>query len=240
MSKIHLQFSTKKKQLVWLIDPDKVNSDFLEAACPYPDYIFIGGSYVSSDNFGYLSENIKRCCDTPLILFPADPSHLKFEADAVLFLSLLSGRNAEYLIGKQVIAAPYVRRSGIQTIATAYLLIDAGKPTSASYMSGTSGIPHDKPDIAAATAMAAEMLGMSCIYLDMGSGAAKCVHPAMIEAVKQAVELPVIVGGGIRTPAELNKVYEAGADVAVIGNALEINPQLFPDFLTCRDTFNNS
>ena len=231
-------FSRERKQLVWLIDPDKINATFIEAAASYPDYIFVGGSYISSDQLAGLCEMINRSAFTPVVLFPADPSHLCYEADAILFLSLVSGRNPEYLIGKHVLAAPHIHRTGIPVISTAYLLIDGGKQTSASYISGTSPIPADKPDIAAATALAAEMLGMSCIYLDMGSGAENPVSSTMIQAVKKAVNLPVIVGGGIRTPEALHQVYKAGADVAVLGTILEKHPDSFPDFLACRDQFN--
>jgi geranylgeranylglyceryl phosphate synthase family protein len=142
-------------------------------------------------------------------------------ADAILLLSVISGRNAEMLIGKHVVAAPRLRQSGLEIIPTGYMLIDSGRPTTASYMSNTQPIPHDKDDIALCTAMAGEMLGMQCVFMDGGSGAQNSVSESMIAAVAENTSVPLIIGGGIRTPEMARSKFEAGADIVVVGNAIE-------------------
>jgi len=153
------------------------------------------------------------------------------KADALLFLSLISGRNPELLIGKHVESVPYILDSGLEPISTAYMLIDGGNITTAQYISNTLPIPSDKPDIAALTAKAGEMLGMKLTYMDAGSGAKNSISPKMIKAVRQMIDSPLIVGGGIRTAQEAQEKLEAGADMIVIGNVLEKKPELLEDII---------
>ena len=161
-----------------------------------------------------------------MVLFPGSPAQLSQHADAVLFLSLISGRNPELLIGHHVTAAPTVKALGLEAIPTGYMLVDGGKPTTVSYVSQTAPIPYDKPGIAACTALAGELLGLRTIYMDTGSGALRTVSPAMIAAVRQAVDLPIIIGGGIRDVETARRLCDAGADVLVLGTAFEQDPEL--------------
>jgi putative glycerol-1-phosphate prenyltransferase len=216
----------QRKGIAILIDPDKVDEQShpallrsLEAA--QPDLVFIGGSLITQERFDAKVKALRQAIDLPLVLFPGSPTQLTRHVDAVLFLSLISGRNPELLIGHHVTAAPRVRELGLEAIATGYMLIDGGMPTTASYISNTLPIPRDKPEIAAATAMAGELLGLRALYLDAGSGAALPVSSETIEAVRKATDLPLIVGGGIRTKAQKAAAYEAGADLIVIGTAFE-------------------
>jgi phosphoglycerol geranylgeranyltransferase len=184
-------------------------------------YIFVGGSLVQSAQLSEMLQFLKANTSIPVILFPGSVLQVNAGADALFFLSLISGRNAELLIGNHVIAAPYIRKTNLEVIPTGYMLIDSGRQTTASYMSQTQPIPHDKPDIAKCTAMAGEMLGLKVIYMDGGSGAMHSIHPEMIQAVHEAVDIPLIVGGGIRSAAKANELLHAGADIIVVGNALE-------------------
>ncbi len=226
---------TGEKKLAFLIDPDKVDESEVAALMKSfegfpPDFIFVGGSLITEGRYNQTVKALREATALPLILFPGSPTQLCAEVDAVLFLSLISGRNPELLIGNHVVAAPRIKELGVEPIATGYMLIDGGRPTTASYISNTAPIPNNKPEIAAATAMAGEMLGLKCIYLDAGSGAMQSVPSATIKAVRAAVDLPIIVGGGIRTRMQLESAYEAGADLVVIGTALEQNPELIADF----------
>lgn len=218
-----------------LIDPDKAAPERLgrlarEAEEQGVDFFLMGGSLVTADQLGACLEIIRRSCDLPVILFPGSILQINGKADGILLLSLLSGRNPELLIGQHVVAAPYLRESGLEILSTAYLLVDGGRPTTASYMSNTAPIPADKPEIAVCTAMAGEMLGFKLVYLDAGSGAENQVHTDMIRAVREAVDLPVIVGGGIRTPEDARRSIEAGADLIVIGSAIEEAPGMLAAF----------
>ena len=167
---------------------------------------------------------LKANSPVPVVLFPSSSSHIDPQADGILFLSLISGRNPDLLIGQQVLAAPMLKASGLEVLSTGYMLVDCGRPTTASYMSGTMPIPHNKPAIAACTALAGELLGLKLIYLDGGSGALQPISPLMIEAVAQAVSAPIIVGGGIVSADKAEAALLAGADVIVIGNEIERNP----------------
>lgn len=224
-----------EKKLAFLIDPDKVDAGNVDQlfkgfeAFP-PDFIFVGGSLITEGKFNETVKAIRKATSLPIILFPGSPTQLCSEVDAVLFLSLISGRNPELLIGHHVVAAPRVKELNLETIATGYILIDGGKPTTASYISNTSPIPRNKPEIAAATAMAGEMLGLNCMYLDAGSGAELRVPTETIQQVAKSVATPIIVGGGIRSMHQVKEAYSAGADVVVIGTALERNPELIADF----------
>ncbi|GAB4094176.1 geranylgeranylglyceryl/heptaprenylglyceryl phosphate synthase [Flaviaesturariibacter terrae] len=214
------------KSFALLIDPDKVNAALLAELLPRAeaagvDFYFVGGSLVVTDGLDECVLQIKARTQKPVILFPGSPSQLSRHADALLYLSLISGRNPELLIGQHVLSAPFVRKSGLEIMPTGYCVIDGGAPTTVSYISNAAPIPHDKADIALCTALAGEMLGMKLIYLDAGSGARRPVTPEMISAVAQHIEVPLIVGGGIRTGEAAYAACQAGADVVVVGNAIE-------------------
>lgn len=227
-----------RKLLAVLIDPDFGQDEALlertvqNACMAKADLIFVGGSLLTSASFNRCVQLVKQwsAClpdrqDRPVVLFPGSPAQLSEHADAVLFLSLISGRNPELLIGHHVNAAPTIKAMGLEAIPTGYLLVDGGKPTTVSYVSQTVPIPHDKPGIAAATALAGELLGLRTIYMDTGSGAQRTVSPEMIAAVRANVALPIIVGGGIRDAATARALCQAGADVLVVGTAFEEDPE---------------
>jgi putative glycerol-1-phosphate prenyltransferase len=224
--------SSGQKLLAVLIDPDLGEDEKLlertvhNACMAKADLIFVGGSLLTSVRFDECVQRVRELSDRPVVLFPGSPSQLSRHADAVLFLSLISGRNAELLIGHHVTAAPTIKAMGLEAIPTGYMLIDGGRPTTVSYVSQTLPIPLDKPGIAAATALAGELLGLRTIYLDTGSGALRTVSPAMIAAVRDAVNIPLIVGGGVRDAATARALCEAGADVLVVGTAFEQDPEL--------------
>jgi putative glycerol-1-phosphate prenyltransferase len=220
-----------------LIDPDKWELKQLpeiaaSASENGADAILIGGSLLMRSSFDDMVKTIKAAASVPCIIFPGSTIQISRHADAILFLSLISGRNADFLIGVQVLAAPVLRLLGIETIPTGYMLIESGRVTSAEFMSNSRPIPRDKNDIAQATALAAEYLGMRLVYLEAGSGADLPVTPEMVAAVSSFVSVPVIVGGGIRTPEEAEKRVQAGAAFVVTGNVLEknTNRQLIREF----------
>lgn len=217
-----------------LIDPDKTGSNELErtaisAQNAGVDMFFVGGSLLVSNTLFDTVQIIKANCDIPVVLFPGDNMQVVPNADAILLLSVISGRNAEMLIGKHVVAAPRLKNSGLEIIPTGYMLIDSGKPTTASYMSNTNPLPHDKDDIAACTAMAGEMLGMKTIFMDGGSGALNSVSENMVRRVAEHVDVPIIVGGGLKTPEMAKARFDAGATVVVVGNAIEQNGALLAE-----------
>lgn len=216
----------QQKSFAVLIDPDKVDANAINELIPLVteagvDYLFVGGSLVVSDYLDDCVKTIKQQCDIPVILFPGSPSQITKEADALLYLSLISGRNAELLIGQHVVSAPFVKKSGLEIISTGYMVVDGGAPTTVSYISNASPLPSNKEDIAMCTAMAGEMLGMKLIYLDAGSGAQRPVSETMIQKVSSCIQVPLIVGGGITDPEKAYRNCKAGADVIVIGNAIE-------------------
>ena len=219
------------KKLAVLIDPDKMRLNNVARVLDLAvradvDYFFVGGSLVVNDMMDYCLDAIREIGTIPAILFPGSPQQVNNKANAILFLSLISGRNADLLIGQQVIAAPMLRRSGLEILSTGYMLIDGGAPTTASYISNTFPIPSNKAEIAVCTALAGEMLGLKTIYMDAGSGAKNPVPEAMIAAVSQNLNIPLIVGGGMRTPERAAANARAGADIIVVGNALEKDPEL--------------
>jgi phosphoglycerol geranylgeranyltransferase len=221
-----------KKSIAILIDPDKVedpanlNQLINLASENCVDYFLVGGSLVTTTNLSDVVKQIKQNVTIPVILFPGNSMQIDSSADGLLFLSLISGRNPELLIGQHVIAAPVIRNTKLEVIPTGYMLINSGRTTSVAYISNTMPIPDDKYSLAACTAMAGEMLGLQAIYLDAGSGAEKEISARMIAAVRKAVNVPLIVGGGINTAQKALKALEAGADMIVIGNALEKDPEL--------------
>lgn len=211
-----------------LLDPDKSNRRELpsvvrDATEAGVDGFLVGGSLMLTDEFEEHLRTIKLNTSVPVIIFPGSIMQVSPVADAILFLVLISGRNPEHLIGSQVIAAPIVRRSGLEAISTGYMLIESGNSTSAEFMSNTKPIPRDKADIALAHALAAEIIGMKFVYLDAGSGALTSVPEEMLRLIAQKCTLPIIVGGGIRTPDEARKKVEAGASFIVTGTVTELN-----------------
>ena len=209
-----------------LIDPDKVDIPLLDQLIALSieakvDYLLVGGSLVVSNHLDECIQHIKENCSIPVILFPGSPSQISKYADALLYLSLISGRNAELLIGQHVISAPFVKKSGLEIMSTGYMVVDGGAPTTVSYISNASPIPADKNEIALCTALAGEMLGMKLIYMDAGSGAKRAITEGMIKKVASNIEVPLIVGGGITTPEKAYLNCKAGADVIVVGNAIE-------------------
>jgi phosphoglycerol geranylgeranyltransferase len=221
-----------KKSIAVLVDPDKVEGtvklkhllNLASENCI--DFFFVGGSLITTNNLSAVVREIKENVNIPVILFPGNSLQLDPGADAILFLSLISGRNPDLLIGQHVIAAPILKNSGIEVMPTGYMLINSGKLTSVAYISNTMPIPEDKFSLAACTAMAGEMLGLHMIYLDAGSGAENEISARMISTVRKSIDLPLIVGGGINTSRKAIAALEAGADMIVIGNALEKNPDL--------------
>lgn len=228
-------FNRKIKQLAVLVDPDKPTDTEIislakQAETVGVDYFFVGGSLLTNNNLELVIKLLKAHSTIPVIIFPGNSHQLSARADAFLFLSLISGRNAEMLIGRHVIAAPYLKLSGLEVLSTGYMLIESGKPTTVSYMSNSFPIPGDKNDIAMCTAMAGEMLGMKLVFMDAGSGALNTVPESMVTAVRKSTSIPLIIGGGIRTPECAAKIARAGADVIVIGNILEKDPAFLSQF----------
>lgn len=241
----HSLLDSKKsgqKKLAVLLDPDKTNREHIQQLCGFAeagmiDYFFWGGSLVNEPQADYYLTLLKASTSRPVFLFPGSIYQLSAKADGLLLLSLLSGRNPDLLIGQHVQVAGRIKQMGLATTATGYLLIDGGAPTSVSYMSNTNPIPRDKPAIAACTALAGEQLGMQLIYLDAGSGAKYPVSEEIIAAVSGEVSLPIVVGGGIRTPQAAKRALSAGADVVVVGNALESNPDWLPELSAAIKSF---
>jgi len=236
--RIYTQLLEKKekgrKSFAVLVDPDKINAAAIDQLVKLSvdaqvDYFLVGGSLVISNQLDEVVQLIKAACDIPVILFPGSPSQLSKYADALLYLSLISGRNPELLIGQHVISAPFVKQSGLEIISTGYMVVDAGAPTTVSYISNASPLPADKNEIAMCTAMAGEMLGMKVIYMDAGSGAIRAITESMIQSVAQQIEVPLIVGGGIIDPEKAYRNCKAGADVIVIGNAIEKDATLIKE-----------
>ena len=236
--RIYTQLLEKKqkgqKSFAVLIDPDKVNRESVEQLVKLSvdaavDYFLVGGSLVISNRLDEVVQQIKAICDIPVILFPGSPSQVSTYADGLLYLSLISGRNPELLIGQHVISAPFVKQSGLEIISTGYMVVDGGAPTTVSYISNAAPLPADKNEIAMCTAMAGEMLGMKVIYMDAGSGAKRAISESMIQSVALQIEAPLIVGGGITDPEKAYRNCKAGADVIVIGNAIEKDASLIKE-----------
>lgn len=221
-----------KKSIAVLVDPDKVGDtaqlqhliNLASENCI--DFFFVGGSLVTTTNLSEVVKQIKDSVSIPVVLFPGNSMQIEPTADALLFLSLISGRNPELLIGQHVIAAPIIKNTKLEVIPTGYMLINSGRMTSVAYISNTTPIPDDKYSLAACTAMAGEMLGLQAIFMDAGSGAEKEISARMIATVRKSIQVPLIIGGGINTSHKAFTALEAGADMIVIGNALEKNPDL--------------
>ena len=246
MHKIYQNILHKKadgrKQLFLLLDPDKLEKkSTLQIAntaneCQV-DCILVGGSLiVSLNNLKNILEILRDHTSIPIILFPGSTMHLFPIVDAILFLSLISGRNPEFLIGQHVLSAPIIKEYDLEVISTGYMLVNCGNQTTVSYMSNTFLLPYNKPQIASATALAGEMLGLKLIYLEGGSGAYKPVSTEMIHQVSSEISLPLIVGGGIRTQSQIRSIYQAGADIAILGTLIEEKSEFLFDMIAVRDS----
>ena len=223
--------NTSRTKLSVLVDPDNQTVESLMALsetinnCKV-DVILVGGSLLLDNHFEKTISLLRKNTSAPIVLFPGNNYQVSGQADAILLLSLISGRNPEYLIGQHVVAAPVIKASGLEVIPTGYMLIDGGRVSTTSYMTQTVPIPYDKPDIAVATAMAGEMLGLKSIYLEAGSGAHRSISSDMLRAVRSSVSIPIITGGGIRTPEQAEALAAAGSNMIVVGNILEKQPEL--------------
>lgn len=222
------------KKLAVLIDPDQVTREGLmktiNLSVQYKiDYFFVGGSLIMEDCLDFCLQMIKEHSDIPAVIFPGNDLQINEKADAILYLSLISGRNPDFLIGKHVVSAPLLAKTNIEVVSTGYMLIDSGAQTTASYISNTQPIPSNKPNIAISTAMAGELLGLKLIFMDGGSGAMNPVSKEMINAVKSKVNVPVIIGGGIRSKEKVKENFDAGADIVVIGNAIEKDAEIIKE-----------
>lgn len=230
-----------KKSIALLLDPDKAKGDSLSSILRVaegcnPDYILAGGSLTFS-SIDDLIVKVKEVTSIPVVLFPGNLLQLTHKADKIFLLSLISGRNPELLIGNHVIAAPYLKNIKEKLISVGYILINCGNKTSVEYISQTEAIPADKSEIAVATALAGEMLGMKMIYLEAGSGASKPVPVNIVSAVRENISIPIAVGGGIKTKKEVEELFNAGADLIILGNGVEKNPELLKDACSIRDKF---
>lgn len=229
------KYARGKKSIAVLVDPDKVDDpakllhliNLASENCV--DFFFVGGSLVTTTNLSEVVRQIKANVTIPVVLFPGNTMQIEPTADALLFLSLISGRNPELLIGQHVMAAPILRNTSLEVIPTGYILVNSGKITSVAYISNTTPIPDDKYSLAASTALAGVMLGLQLIYMDAGSGAEKEISAKMITSVRKTINVPLIVGGGINTARKAITALEAGADMIVIGNALEKDPDLLTE-----------
>lgn len=222
----HQAAATGRKRFLVLVDPDRLDPGSLaglarEAVEAGVDGFLAGTSLLLGEGFGAVVQELRRASGLPVILFPGDTGQVVPEASAILFLSLISGRNPQFLIGEQVKGAPQVIRAGLECLPTGYLLVESGLASSAQFMSASQPLPRHKPDIAVAHALAARCLGLRQLYLEAGSGAPHRVPDEMITAVKQVYPWPLIVGGGLRQPEDGARAARAGADVVVIGTAVE-------------------
>ncbi|MEN9512035.1 MAG: hypothetical protein RLZZ370_1854 [Bacteroidota bacterium] len=233
----------QRRLLAVLFDPDDDEAQVSELAARCDargvDLILVGGSLLTRGNTQDCLQLIRKSYSGPVVLFPGDEIQVAAGADGILLLSLISGRNADYLIGKQVAAAPFIQRAGLSCLPTGYLLIDGGRTTAAHYISQTMPIPADKAEIAAITALAGQQLGLRYMYLDAGSGANTPVPAPMIRAVRAAVSCPVFVGGGIRNEDAAAAAWEAGATVVVVGNGLTADATLLERICAVKNQTNH-
>lgn len=237
MQKVYNILNSIQNKLAVLIDPEKTNDfESLSTLIPKisslnPAFIFVGGSTVDGDDFNQCIAIIKKLTSIPVVIFPGDHNQIDENADGILFLSLLSGRNPDYLIGHQVQSAHLLKKMNIEVIPTAYMLIDGGKNSSVAYVSQTRPIPNDQNSIAVNTAIAGELLGFQCVFMDAGSGAKNPVPTEMIKEVKSNIDVPLIIGGGIKSIEEVDSAINAGADLIVIGNKIEEDTDFLLDLI---------
>ena len=223
-----------KKLLAILIDPDKVsldkNSSLIQKINKSPaTHVFVGGSSFNGTHLDELIATLKSKIKLPFLLFPGNPSQISDNANGILFLNLISGRNPEYLIEHQVNAVPILEKTNLEIIPTGYILVENGKETAVERVSQTKPLDRNNIDYVCQTAKAGEFMGNQLIYLEAGSGAEKPIPLAMIEAVSQKINIPLIVGGGIKTKTGIDNAFNAGADIVVIGTAFENNPNFFEE-----------
>lgn len=228
-----------EKSIALLLDPDKARGKSLQkilktAAGCKTDFIMTGGSLTFS-SIDILIDSVREYSSIPVVLFPGNLLQLSHKADCILLLSLISGRNPELLIGNHVIAAPFLKNERHKIISVGYILVGCGSKTSVEYISQTEAIPSGKPELVTATAIAGEMLGLSMIYLEAGSGASKHIPLSVIESVRENISVPLAVGGGIRNKKEIEKIFKSGANLIVLGNGCEKNPQLLVEACEVRD-----
>lgn len=217
-----------------LVDPDKMeleNMPRLASLCNEAgvDFLLVGGSLVLAHQMDVCIQKFKEYSSIPVLLFPGNPAQVSVFADALLYLSLISGRNPDLLIGQHVISAPMVKASGLEVISTGYVVVDGGVPTAVSYMSHSAPIPANKPDIALCTAWAGELQGKHIIYMDAGSGAKYPISEEMIQKVSSNIAIPLFIGGGIQTPEKVYKNCISGANIVVVGNAIEKDSSLIKE-----------
>jgi phosphoglycerol geranylgeranyltransferase len=230
-----------KKSIALLLDPDKAKGDSLTnildiAGKSKTDFILAGGS-LTFNSINNLIGAIKEYCSIPVILFPGNLLQLTTKADIIFLLSLISGRNPELLIGNHVIAAPHLKEVREKLLPVGYILISCGNKTSVEYISQTEAIPSDKAEIVVATALAGEMLGLKMIYLEAGSGALNPVPVNIVKSVRDNISIPIAVGGGIKTAKEIEDIYNAGADLIILGNGCEKRPDLLSEACKIRDNY---
>ncbi len=232
------------KGIAVLIDPDqhgqKTKEIFSVANANGVDLFLVGGSLISNGVTKDCIQELKNLGAKNIVIFPGHEMQVSENADAILFMSLISGRNPDFLIGKHVSAAPWIKKFNLETIPTGYMLVESGKLTSAVYMSGTMPLPNDKPDIAAATALAGEMLGLKLMYLDAGSGAQTPVPQKLIQAVSNTVNSVIFVGGGIKCAKDAENAWKSGADYVVVGNGIFNDLELLQDLCNTMNTHNNT
>jgi len=241
---ILLNRELNKKMLAVLVDPDKCKGALLANTVAAlktntPDFIFVGGSLTTKSS-ELLVEVLKEETTASIVLFPGSTSQFAPNADAMLFMSLISGRNPDYLISQQVQSAMAVKQSGIEVIPTGYILIEGEKRSAVEYISNTRPIPPDKQDIVLATAIAGELLGMHAIYLEAGSGASNPMPAPLIKHISENIEIPLIVGGGITKIDQMLECFDAGADIVVIGTLFETEPSKIPDFVEAAATYSKT
>ena len=237
---INQSISKNRKLFALLIDPDQHSKKSLENLCKKAteskvDLIFVGGSLLNN-SIDQSFDLIKKNTNIPALIFPGNLLQISGKADGILLLSLISGRNPDLLIGNHVIASAHIKRSKLEVLPTGYILIEGGKSTSVEYMSNTKPIPAEKTDIAIATAMAGEMLGLKYIYLEAGSGAKNSINLNVIKGVKENITIPLIVGGGIKTPLDVKNAVSAGADIVVVGTIVEQNPKILSKLVNAIST----
>ena len=238
---------TGRKSVALLLDPDKITDEsafrklVALANSLKVDFFFMGGSLMTKDIM-YRSITIIKSLNeqVPVVLFPGNSIQLVDNADGILFLSLISGRNPDLLIGQHILAAPFLAKSKLEVLPTGYMLVDSGQITSVNYISQTLPLPYDKPELAVATALAGTFLGLQYLFLDAGSGAQRPVSPQIIAAVKEHTQCPILVGGGIDSSLKAKMAWESGADVVVLGNGVEKKPDLLTEVLSMAHIYNLS
>jgi phosphoglycerol geranylgeranyltransferase len=233
----------RRKGVAWLVDPEKkLDLDKFEWVKDSGlDLVLVGGSGTTNQNFEKTVSDIKDLAgEIPICIFPGSHLQLSDRADAILFMSLISGRNPEFLISNQVLAAPRVKEMGLEIIPTAYILVNQGEILSVHSVSQTLPLSNDDPETVRATALAGKFLGMRYFYLDAGSGAGSPVSPTVISSVKDAVQSPMIVGGGLNNAEKVREAFAAGADLVVLGNSIEKDPGFLAEVLNIKRWYNIS